>query len=122
MTLEEIAKKLVEGCKTGQEDANLDALYHPDAASVEAADFSGAGRETKGVDGIRGKHAWWNASFEVHSSEAHGPFLHGEDRFAVIFEVDSTEKASGQRMPMKEVAIYHVADGKIVREEFFGTG
>jgi ketosteroid isomerase-like protein len=30
--------------------------------------------------------------------------------------------ASGQRMPMREVAVYHVADGRIVREEFFGMG
>ena len=29
-------------------------------------------------------------------------------------------KDSGTEMEMKEVAIYHVANGKIVREEFFG--
>ena len=46
--------------------------------------------------------------------------LHGDDRFAVIFDVAAREKASGKEMVMKEVAIYHVADGKIVREEFFG--
>ena len=45
--------------------------------------------------------------------------LHGEDRFAVIFEVQGKEKASGNAFDMKEVGIYHVADGKIVREEFF---
>jgi ketosteroid isomerase-like protein len=50
------------------------------------------------------------------------PFLHGDDRFAVIFDIDATEKATGQRMPMREVAVYHVADGRIVREEFFGMG
>ncbi len=122
MTLKDIADQLVDGCKTGKEAENLDALYHPDAVSVEAADFSGAGRETAGLDGIRGKHAWWDANFEVHGGDVQGPFLHGEDRFAVIFEIDATEKATGERMPMKEVAIYHVADGKIVREEFFGTG
>ncbi|MBC6443036.1 MAG: nuclear transport factor 2 family protein [Rhodobacteraceae bacterium] len=122
MTLEEIAEKLVDGCRTGQEDANLDALYHPDAVSVEAADFSGTGRETKGVDGIRGKHAWWDANFEVHSAEVEGPFLHGTDQFAVIFAIDATEKNSGRRMPVREVAIYHVADGRIVKEAFYGTG
>jgi len=120
MTLKEIADRLVEGCKTGQEAANLDLLYHPDAVSVEAADYTGAGRETRGVEGIKGKHAWWESAFEMHSADLEGPFLHGEDRFAVIFEVDATEKATGERMPMREVAIYHVAGGKIVREEFFG--
>jgi len=122
MTLKEIAEALVEGCKAGQEAANLDRLYHPDAVSVEAADYSGAGRETHGIEGIKGKHAWWDSAFEVHSASAEGPFLHGEDRFAVIFEMDATERATGTRMPMREVGIYHVADGKIIREEFFGTG
>jgi len=122
MTLKDIADALVEGCKTGKEAENLDKLYHPDAVSVEAADYTGQGRETAGLDGIKGKHAWWDSAFEMHSADLEGPFLHGDDRFAVIFEVDATEKASGQRMPMREVAVYHVADGKIVREEFFGTG
>jgi len=121
MTLKEIADALVDGCKTGKEAQNLEVLYAADAVSVEAADYTGQGRETAGLDGIRGKHAWWDSAFEMHSAEVEGPFLHGEDRFAVIFAVDATEKATGQRMPMREVGIYHVADGKIVREEFFGT-
>ncbi|MDJ0822153.1 MAG: nuclear transport factor 2 family protein [Paracoccaceae bacterium] len=119
MTLKEIADALVEGCRTGQEDANLDKLYAPDAVSVESQDAPGMGREVKGVEAIRGKHAWWNANFEVHSTSADGPFLHGDDRFGVIFEIDATDKSRGERFKMKELGIYHVADGKIVREEFF---
>ncbi len=45
--------------------------------------------------------------------------MHGDDRFAVIFEASGKEKATGKPFSMKEVAVYHVADGKIVREEFF---
>jgi ketosteroid isomerase-like protein len=122
MTLKDIAEALVDGCRTGKERANLDRLYHPDAVSVEAADYSGQGRETAGLDGIKGKHDWWDSAMEVHSAEVEGPFLHGDDRFAVIFDIDATDKTSGQRMPMREVAVYHVADGRIVREEFFGMG
>jgi ketosteroid isomerase-like protein len=122
MTLKEIAEALVDGCRTGKERENLDRLYHPDAVSVEAADYTGQGRETAGLDGIRGKHDWWDGAMEVHSAEVEGPFLHGDDRFAVIFDIDATDRTSGQRMPMREVAVYHVADGRIVREEFFGMG
>ncbi|MBY4895230.1 nuclear transport factor 2 family protein [Rhodobacteraceae bacterium N5(2021)] len=122
MDLKNIADALVTACRTQGEAALLDAHYHPDAVSVEAADYSGSGRETRGVEGIRGKHAWWNDTFETHGGDVQGPFLHGDDRFAVIFSIECTEKASGERMDMTEVAVYTVADGKIVREEFFGTG
>lgn len=121
MDLKAIADTLVEACRNQGEAALLEKHYSPDAVSVEAADFSGMGRETHGVDGIRGKHAWWAENFEVHGGDVQGPFLHGDDRFAVIFQIDATEKASGERTQMKEIAVYHVADGKIVREEFFGT-
>ncbi len=119
MTLKEIADALVEGCRTGQETANLDKLYAADATSVEAQDMPGMEREVTGLDAIRGKHAWWENAVELHEAKADGPYLHGDDRFAVNFEIDATMKDSGERSVMKEVAIYHVADGKIVREEFF---
>lgn len=122
MDLQRIADELVEACRTGGEAANLDRNYAADAVSVEAADFSGMGRESQGIEAIRGKHDWWAANFEVHGGNVEGPFLHGDDRFGVIFEIDATHKESGERSQMKELAVYHVRDGKIVREEFFGTG
>lgn len=121
MDLKTMADTLVEACRTQGEADLLTNHYHPDAVSVEAADFSGMGRETQGLDGIRGKHAWWEENFEFHGGEVGGPFLHGDDKFAVTFTMDATHKASGERTAMTEVAIYTVADGKIVREEFFGT-
>ena len=89
MTLKEIADTLVEGCRTGQEAANLDKLYAADAVSIEAQDMGGMGRETKGLDGIKGKHAWWGENFEVHGGKVEGPFLHGDDRFAVTVVIRS---------------------------------
>lgn len=118
MTTKEIAEALVAGCRAGTERANLDLLYAPDAVSVEAADMGG-GRETHGLAGIHGKHDWWEANHTVHSVETTGPFLHGDDRFAVTFAMDATNKESGQNFKMQEVAVYHVKGGKIVKEEFF---
>ena len=125
MTLQEIAAELVAGCREGRERENLDRLYHPAAISVEPVDF-GQGRVTEGVAGIKGKHDWWEANFDVHGTEVDGPYLFaGEggtsDRFAVNFAIDTTEKASGRRMTSKEVALYTVEDGRIVREEFFAA-
>lgn len=119
-TLREIADALVAHCRNNTQREGLDTLYAPDAVSVEAMDAPGTpGREVRGLDGIRAKHDWWDGAMEVHSASVDGPYPHGDDRFGVIFEMDATDKASGNRMQMKEMAVYHVADGKIVREEFF---
>ncbi len=116
----EVAEQLVAHCRNHTEAEGLRTLYAPDAVSVEAADMGGTGRETKGVEAIQGKHDWWFSSHEVHDSAVEGPFMHGDDRFGVIFEMEVSRKDTGERMPrMKELGIYHVANGHIVREEFF---
>lgn len=119
MTLEEIAKELVAGCREGREAENVRKLYAADAVSVEAMPMPGMGQAMTGIDAILGKHAWWADNFIVHGGSAEGPFLHAPDRFAVIFDMDVETKADGKRSQSREVAVYHVADGKIVREEFF---
>jgi ketosteroid isomerase-like protein len=119
MTLHEIANELVAGCREGREKENLHRLYAADAVSVEGADMTGQGAAVTGLDAILGKHAWWEGAHIIHSVSTEGPFTHGDDRFAVIFDMDVENRESGQRMKAREVAVYHVADGKIVREEFF---
>ena len=120
MDLKDIAKELVAGCRAGNAKVreNLDKLYAEDAVSVEAADMGGMGRETHGRAGIHGKHDWWENAMEEHSTTVTGPFYHGDDQFSVMFEVDATDKESGNRMQMQEIGVYHVKDGKITREEF----
>ncbi len=121
MDVMEVANRLLGHVRANTTKQGLDELYAPDAVSVEAMD-QGQGRETKGLDGIKGKHDWWDNAMEVHDAQVEGPFPHGEDRFAMIYRMDTTEKESGKRHKMDEVGIYHVADGKIVREEFFYGG
>lgn len=118
MKLNEIADKLVEGCRNNSSADNLDALYAVDAVSVEATD-NGMGREVQGIPAIRGKHEWWESTFEVLDAFVSDPMPHPDDRFAVIFELKAKHKESGEVTDMKEVALYTVADGKITREEFF---
>ncbi|WP_099823763.1 nuclear transport factor 2 family protein [Oceaniglobus indicus] len=119
MDLKTIAETLVAACRAHRESDLLDTIYAADAVSVEAVAPPGGDAVTVGLDGIRAKHAWWNENVDVHSSSVEGPFTHGDDRFAVIFEVDSTMKDSGTRSTFREVAVYTVKDGKIVREQFF---
>lgn len=119
MSIKDIAEELVAGCRENRARDNLDTLYSADAVSVEAQDMNGQGRETKGLDGIKGKHDWWEANMEATGGSVSDPMLHGDDRFAVIFEVQGKEKATGKPFDMKEVAVYHVSCDRIVREEFF---
>ena len=119
MKLDEIARELVAGCRENRAAENLARLYAADAVSVEAQDMDGTGREVQGLAGIKGKHDWWEASMEVTGATVSDPMLHGDDRFAVVFEVQGRERANGKSFDMHEVAVYHVDGGKIVREEFF---
>ena len=118
--LKQVAEALVAHCRAGTEAEGLATLYAPDAVSVEAECMPGTdSRESHGVASIKAKHDWWAQAVEMHSATTSDPFLHGPDRFAVIFELDATDRATGQRMAMKEVGLYTVRDGRIVREEFF---
>jgi hypothetical protein len=118
MDLKTLAERVVALNLSGNYKGVLE-LYADNVVSVEAHPSEDDSREAHGVAGIEGKWAWWENSFEVHSSSASGPFLHFPDRFAVIFEMDVTNKATQTREQMREVALYTVATGKIVREEFF---
>lgn len=120
MSTNEIAKKLVSLCKEGRNDEAAKTLYAENVESVEAAVPPGGGdRVARGLPAVIAKGVWWAENHVVHSAETHGPYPHGDDRFAVRFVYDVTHKPSGQRRKLDEVAVFHVANDKIVREEFF---
>jgi ketosteroid isomerase-like protein len=118
MNTQEIAKKYFELCKSHQNHVALETLFAPDAQSVEAMAMPGSPAETRGLKAIAEKGKQWMANHEIHSAAMEGPWPHG-DRFIVRFTYDVTNKPSGRRMKMDETALFTVANGKIVREEFF---
>ena len=118
MSVEQIAKDVVDMCRTGR---NMDAIakYYADSiVSVESASAPGTPSEMKGIEAIKQKNQWWIENHEIHSAEANGPFV-GENGFAIEFKYDVTQKGSGKRIRMNEMALYTVENGKIVREHFF---
>jgi hypothetical protein len=117
MSTQKVADELVKLCSAGKFMEAM-ALYGPDIVSVEAAAPPGQSREAKGLDAVKAKAEWWNANHEVHSAKVEGPLVAGS-HFAVTFKMDVTFKPQNKRSQMEEIAIYQVADGKIVREEFF---
>jgi hypothetical protein len=118
MTTQEVADTLVRLCSQGKFDEAAEALYSPDIVSMEAGAPPGGSRESKGIDAVRAKGEWWTANHEVHSVKVEGPLVAGA-HFAVVYRLDVTFKPESKRMNFEEVAVYKVAGGKIVYEEFF---
>jgi hypothetical protein len=121
MTADEIGKKYVALCQAAKNEECLDTLFAKDAVSVEAGAPPGVERSSRGLDAIRAKSKWWADNHTVHKAEVAGPFPH-DDRFAVRFVYDITNKPSGKRFTMEEIGLFTVVNGKITREEFFYSG
>jgi len=120
MSTLELGKTYVALCKEGKTEECLSTLFAADAVSVEAGAPPGGDRTATGLEALRAKSKWWMDNHEVHKAEVTGPYPH-DDRFAVHFTYDITNKPSRRRMTMDEVGLFTVADGKIVKEEFFYT-
>ena len=100
--------------------AHIDEIYAENAESVEAVipperDL----RIAKGRGAINAKREDWVSTHDIHKLETDGPYVHPPNRFAVRFEAEVTQRATGRQMTLREVAIYTVEADKIIREEFF---
>lgn len=116
----EIGTKIVEYCREGRNLEAINEFYAESVVSVESVDPpEGGSRTMDGIQAVREKNQWWMDNHEIHSAGVEGPFPHGDDKFAIIFDFDVTNKPSGHRMAMKEVGVFTMADGKVAKEEFF---
>lgn len=121
MTTTQIANRLVELCKEAKNFDAMQELYGDGIVSVEGAPNESGVTETAGKEAVIQKSKDWAAANEIHGSAIEGPFLAG-DRFGVVFDFSVTPKSTGERLDLREIAVYTVAHGKIVREEFlYGT-
>ena len=118
MTTQEVADQLVQLCKEGKFSEAVATLYSEEIVCVEAGAPPGQSRETKGLDGVKAKGEWWVANHEIHTAVVEGPLVAGS-HFSVAFKFEVTFKPQNRRFLMEEIALYKVADGKVVYEEFF---
>jgi len=92
------------------------------ASDIESVEGLGASMAWSGKQSVLDKYRAWEADHEIHDMQVDGPWV-GATGFAVKYRVDVTQKSSGQRNQMEEIAVYTVKNGKITREEFhFATG
>ncbi len=118
MTTQEVADELVRLCRDGKFHEAVATLYGENIVSVEAAAPPGGSRESQGLEAVKTKGAWWEANHEIHSATVEGPLVAGS-HFSTTFKMDVTFKPAGRRFQMEEIAVYQVADGKVVYEQFF---
>ncbi|MEM6710254.1 MAG: nuclear transport factor 2 family protein [Pseudomonadota bacterium] len=115
----ELGTAVVALCRAGQDEQVLERYYADDIVSVEGQGTDAMPARIEGVEAVKQKWAGWYANTTVHGTEAHGPFIgYREDQFMIRFVMDTTPKG-GERSTMDEVALYTVANGKIVEEVFF---
>jgi len=119
MSALEVGQKLVAFCREGKFMEATNALYDEKVVSIEAQDMENIPARIEGIEAVKQKGEWWEANHQVHGAKVAGPFCgHRDDQFAVLFEIDATFKPSGERSTMSEVALYTVANEKVVQEEF----
>ncbi len=114
-TVQEIADETVELNRRMQFDEALERHSSHDLVSIEAMD--GPMARAEGIEAVRKKGEWWAANTELHGMRVDGPYING-DQFAVRYQMDTTDKTTGQRRQGDEIGVYTVRDGKIVEERF----
>ena len=116
MTTQEIANRLVELCRQEKHPQAQEELYDNNIISIE--DEKSKAPITKGMDAIRKKTiAWEENVVEIHNAYVSDPIVTG-NYFVVSMENDITFKDLG-RVKIKELCVYEVKNGKIVKEQFF---
>lgn len=109
----ELGTALVQMVRDGKFEPN-DQLWSPKFSSVEG---HGVALEWAGKKAVRAKNADWNEHNTIHGVSVEGPYV-GATGFAVKFEMEVEDKDGGQRKTMREIGVYTIKNGKIVREEF----
>lgn len=116
MNTNDVATRLVELCRQGQYAQAQEELYGEAVVSWEAPGLDMPPAE--GIDAVKAKTQQWAESVvEVHSAQVSDPLVAG-NHFTITMENDATFKERG-RSQLKEVCVYEVDNGKIVREQFF---
>jgi hypothetical protein len=115
MDVREIAADYAALVAAGQMDQAAQKYWSEDIVTREA--MPGAAAETHGKAHAVEKAEGWYANHEIHGFRSEGPFVNG-DTFLILMEMDVTPK-QGERMQIREVVGYRVAEGKVVEERYY---
>lgn len=115
MSTQEVADKLVQYCREGKNADAINELYDDNIVSQEMEGIPNTICRGK-AEVLAKTKEWFDSVVEIHSSEISDPLVAGT-HFTVAMNMDVTYKSG--HMPMSEIAVYEVKNGKIVAEQFF---
>ena len=119
MTTQEVANKLVELCRKGAYEQAVKELYAPNIVSVEPEGVPN--RMVSGLEAIAEKGKNFEAKIESFNSSVITDPIVADNIFSCAMLMNVNMKGVPVPVDMNEICVYTVADGKIVREEFFYT-
>ncbi len=118
MTTENIADRLVNLCRKGQNALAQVELYDDDIESIESQ--ISRYKKTKGIKKVQKKTAmFYEMAQEIHKYELTDPIV-VDNHFCFKLSIDVTLRGLG-RVQVDELCIYHVKNEKIIKEEFYYT-
>lgn len=120
MTTQEIAVRYHELANQRKFIDIQDAFYDDNVVCQESEKAASMGMAifTNGLDAIKAKGIARRATIEtVHSYTCSEPIVAGEF-FSVTLKQEVTFKGK-PRMTLEEIGVFHVKEGKIVKEQFF---
>jgi len=116
MNTQEVADRLVELCRKGENMQALKELYDDNVVSKEMQGMPN--QIVSGKDAVTKKSQEWYATVEeFHGSEISEPIV-ADNHFSCRMKLDCTFKGQG-RTQIDELAVYNVSNGKITEEQFF---
>jgi hypothetical protein len=120
MTTQEVAARYRELVSQRKFIEIQDTLYHEDVVCQESEKAASMGIPilTNGRKAIKAKGVARRATIEtVHSYTCSEPVVAG-DFFSVVLKQEVTFKGK-PRLTLEEIGVFHVRDGKVVKEQFF---
>ena len=120
MTTQEIAARYQELMSQRKFLEIQDTIYHEDVVCQEPEKAASMGMSvvTHGLEAIKAKGISRRATIEtMHSYFCSEPIVAGEF-FSVTLKQEVTFKGK-PRMSLEEIGVFHVKEGKIVKEQFF---
>ncbi|MGB3801063.1 MAG: SnoaL-like domain-containing protein [Lewinella sp.] len=118
MTTQAVAQRYHELMQTGQIEQVLKELYSPDIISLEPLNDSQLPRRTEGMAAYREKEKLYFGQIEQMYASFLSPPAVSTVHFTVMLGMDVTIRGKS-RKEKKEIGVFEVRDGKIVREEWF---